>query len=279
MLDNETFEFTMPEDVTPTSEDETQETTEIVNEENGDSSVEDKTVEDDSVKAEVKDATPEAPFMTIKFNHESMDLSKEEAIELAQKGKNYDVVNEKYEALKGSESFINEINRLAKANNMSVEDYVKNLTDVQTTFEINKEVEALREMYPNSDEALLEELAKSRLNDKASLVSKKEQDEKTAKKQEITRQMNIFAKRHPNIDPSKLDKSVYLLMEKEGYTLSEAYETFVADQKAAEDKVLESQAKIKKQNDENKARSLGNMSNQETETLDEAGLFAKYLGI
>lgn len=216
--------------------------------------------------------------MTIKFNHESMDLTQEEAIQLAQKGKNYDTINAKYEAIKGSEPFINELNRLAKANNMSVDDYIKNLADVQSAFELNREVEALQEQYPDTNPEVLQELAMSRLKDNANLVSKKEQDAETAKKQEIGRQIDVFSKRYPNVDPSKLEMGVYNLM-KEGYTLLEAYESFNADKRAANDKVKESQAKIKQQNDENKAKSLGNLANQETETLDDAGMFAKYMGL
>lgn len=195
-------------------------------------------------------------FMKIKFNKEEISLSHDQAVELAQKGMNYDRIYESYQA---SAPIINEINRLAQLNGMNAEEFMLNLSQVQSQFELNAEMDALREQYPDSDEALLEELARTHLNNRSAQAAQQQQQHQNARKMEINRQMDIFEKRYPNVDPAKLDMDVYRLM-KDGYTLLEAYETVMADKRAAQEKANASREKVSKQNEENKRRSLGNIS-------------------
>lgn len=225
--------------------------------------------ESNDTDSQVAGSQSQPAFMTIKYNKESKDLSKEEAIELAQKGMNYDNIYGRYESLKANEGTFDELNRLAQANNMSVQDYLKNLTDVQQKFELDKEIDALKEQYPNSDESLLEELAKAHLKDNSNIVSKKQNEEQENRKKEVARQVEIFQKVHPNVDPSKLDMSVYKLMDESGYTLTEAYDICYANEIKAQKEKQESLEKIEQQNRTNKERSLGNLSNNGVEAKDE----------
>lgn len=217
-------------------------------------------------------------FLEIKYNKEPRNLTKDEAIELAQKGMNYDNILGKYNALKDNESMFEELNRLAKLNNLSLNDYVKNLSDVQEHFELNKEIEALKEKYPESDDSLIEELARTHLMTRENLESAKKQEQENAQKQEIEKWLDKFSSRYPDVDPSKLDKSVYDKI-KEGYTLMEAYDIYLDGIKKEEDKKAESLETIKKINDENKAKSLGNIGNQENASESDQNIFAKYLGL
>lgn len=238
--------------------------------------VEEKPVVDEQKEEEVKENTDpqvaspqdQPSFLQIKYNKEAKNLTKEEAITLAQKGMNYDEIHSRYESLKANEGTFNEISRLAAANGITVAEYVKNLSDVQEQFEFNKEVEALRQKYPNSDEEALQELAKAHLANNANVVSRKKEEEANVRREQINRQIDIFKKRHPNLDYTKLDKSVYALMN-EGYTLLEAYETFNADKIEAEEQKRISLEKSKEQNQINKSRSLGSTSNQGYEEEDE----------
>ena len=213
---------------------------------------------------EAREQTETAPFLTIKYNKEARNLSQDEAIELAQKGMNYDSIYEKYNALKPYEGQFSELNRLAKANGMSVEDYLNNLKEVQDAFELNREVEQLRKEYADADETLITEVAKSRISQRKDSNEaariRQEDSKKDAIRSEVERQVNKFEQRYPDVDPSKSDKEVYDLM-KEDYTLLEAYEIVQGEKRAAEDRIKEKQALSAKQNEENKKMSLGNLTN------------------
>lgn len=192
------------------------------------------------------------PFLTIKYNKEQKGLSQEEAVELAQKGMNYDTIYDRYNTLNS------ELTQLAQANGMSVEDYIKNLNDVQNQFEINREAEHLKSQYGDIDDTVLNELAKYRINDKRNVVNQKAEADKSASRQEIERQLDKFQTRYPNVDPSKLDQEVYSLMSG-GYTLLEAYEAVQSDRRSAEQRAKDKAEASAKMNEENKKRSLGNL--------------------
>lgn len=234
--------------------------------------------EDDTNQVETEDAAkqPETDFLKIKFNHEEFGLSKEQAIELAQKGKNYDALNEKYNRLANDPNLI-ELNRLANANGMSVNDYLKGLSDIQKKADLDNEINALKAQYPNADEALLTELAQSRLNTAKQTQNDQKKQAEASRKAEINRQLDVFTKRYPDKNPQALDSRVYSLMN-ENYTLLEAYEIVQAQERALKEQAQNSQSLKEKQHMENKTRSMGNTSNQEGEDLSDSALFAKYMG-
>lgn len=216
----------------------------------------DEESDDNTDQSDSKDEHGQPDFLKIKFNKEEISLSRDQAAELAQKGMNYDRV---FEGNQTMTPIYNEINRIAQANGMSVQDFMLNLSQLQSQFELNNEVAMLREQYPDADDSLLEEVARAHLNDKsAQLVNQQRQNEE-ARKKEINRQLDIFEKRYPNVDYKSLDMDVYRLM-KDGYTLLEAYETVMSDKRAAQEKERASREKISKQNEENKKKSLGNLS-------------------
>ena len=106
-----------------------------------------------------EEAKPE-PFLNIRYNKEDVALTREEAIELAQKGKNYDKVLGSYNDLNSK------ISRLAKMNGMDISTYLQNLDRTQLNFEVSKEAKELKKKYPNSDDVLLEELARRNVSER-----------------------------------------------------------------------------------------------------------------
>lgn len=231
---------------------------------------EDKPVEEpieEDVHDEPEEAEPEtesAPFLTIKYNKESRNLSQDEAVELAQKGMNYDRIYSQYEALKQYEGLDKELEALAKANGMSIADYVANLKEVQNSFELNREIESLKETYQDADESLLSELAQSRINARKEgnlrIAEEKAVNEKSQLRSEVERQVNKFEERYPDVAPDKLDSEVYDLM-RGGYTLLEAYEIVQGEKRKAEERIKEQQSLSARHNEENRKKSLGNLSN------------------
>lgn len=244
-----------------------EESTEIKDEE------EKPTLESEESKEEVKEESKEEtkeetletkPFLTIKHNKKARDLSQEEAIELAQKGANYDHIYEQYSSLKQFEGIQKELNDLAKSNGMTLEDYINNLKEVQSQFELNKEVEELKKTYGEVDDSLINELANYRIGNRHSIAKesaeKKKESEENSLRQEVEKQVDRFSAKYPDLEPDKLDKQVYELMN-EGYTLLEAYETVKNEKQAIEDRIKEKQELSNKQNEENKKKSLGNLNN------------------
>ncbi len=213
---------------------------------------------------ETKETEQTQPFLTVKFNKEPRNLSQEEAIEYAQKGLNYDKIYESYSAMKHYEPLMNELSRLASMNNMSEEDYIANLANIQTDFEIEQEMETLKSRYPDSNEEALKELATLQINERRNTAAENANTARKqtadARKQEIGRQLDIFSKRYPDLSPQNLDAKVYDLM-KDGYTMLEAYETVEAERRDLAEKEKESQEKISRKNEENKKKSMGNTTN------------------
>ena len=201
--------------------------------------------ETENIEAETVEEEASKPFLEIKYNHETRGLTQDEARELAQKGMNYD-------------RFYGDLYELANMNGMSVSDYINSLRDTQTRFEINKEVRALQKQYPNADKEMLEELATRRFNESQSQrirdAQESQQREDDSMRKEMERQLDVFEKHFPDVDPQKLDQKVFDYMA-QGYTLLEAYTIWADAQKDTP------QARVSRKNEENRKRSMGNTSN------------------
>lgn len=227
-------------------QDESSDSTEVS--ENANQNTDDSSTESDGA---------DVPFLKIKYNKQEMDISKEEAITLSQKGMNYDNLLGKFDQLNSR------LEKLAKANGLTVDSFLENIESVQDRLELDQELEQLKQQFPNTEESALEELANSRISKRKTEnlrnAEAQEQKNQEAQRNEIGRQIDIFQKRYPDLEPQNLDPQVYDLM-KDGYTLLEAYESVEADKRLAAEKARQSQEKISKKNESNKAKSLGNTS-------------------
>lgn len=88
---------------------------------------------------EIKDTTPENPIIIpVKFNKEEYSLTKEQAIELSQKGMKYDAISNQWEKLKG----------LAKAENKGTEEFLYALEKMRT----EKRIKELKEQCGGNEE-------------------------------------------------------------------------------------------------------------------------------
>lgn len=199
----------------------------------------------------------EEPFLNIKFNKENIGLTKDEAIELAEKGKNYDRIKGKYDETN------NLLQGLATRSGMSVDEFLKTLSDTQERLDVDREIDVLKAQYPTTDENVLRELATSRIRERNGVVAqqnaKAEQEKVEQRQNEIARQVANFQKQYPNLQADKLDPSVYEMMDNEGYTLLEAYTIFKATK--PNNGVKQSQVKVNEQKERNKTKSYGSMTN------------------
>lgn len=88
---------------------------------------------------EIKDTTPENPIIIpVKFNKEEYNLTKEQAIELSQKGMKFDAISNQWEKLKG----------LAKAENKGTEEFLYALEKMRT----EKRIKELKEQCGGNEE-------------------------------------------------------------------------------------------------------------------------------
>lgn len=193
-----------------------------------------------------EEAKPE-PFLNIRYNKEDVALTREEAIELAQKGKNYDKVLGSYNDLNSK------ISRLAKMNGMDISTYLENLNKTQMNFEVSKETKELKKKYPNSDDVLLEELARRNVSER---LGKEEKAEETIPLAEIERQAKALEKYYPGVDIAKLDDEVLDYMN-DGLTMLEAYSLWKGKQAQSDAEENARKQKIASRNEENRRKSYG----------------------
>lgn len=267
MLEDGLFDDFAEEDF---AEESTSETEENPTEEGGTPTPDNKPVEE-----EISNKTEE-PFMTVKYNSEEKGLSKEEAITMAQKGMNYDKINTNYNNMKTEFDSIKPIydqfSKLAEESGMDVGSYIESLQNMQKNYAISKEVEALKAQYPTTDTALLEEIARKRVEDNAranaQLAQQNADTEQEARKNEIKRQLEVFERRYPKVNPQELDQRVYDLMD-DGLTLLEAYQEVEAEKRAVEAQKQQEKDKVNQQNQSNAKKGLGNIGNAEDIDVDD----------
>lgn len=224
------------------------------------------TTEESETSEEVTQTVEESPFLSVKYNKEDRNLTREEAITFAQKGMNYDKLNERYT---NQHSILE---KLASANNLSVEDFLNELQTAQNSYAISSEVERLREQYPDADEELLKALATERV-EHTPRVSESEKRE-SEHQAEINRQFESFKKRFPTVDAASLDDEVYQLMD-EGHTLLEAYSIVENNKNKKDIDSLSARIKELENMAEKRKKSYGNTSN--TGEVDEASAFERFL--
>lgn len=210
-----------------------------------------ETVEESSETPEVAETPWE---LDVKFNGEERILGKDEARILAQKGMNYD-------------RFYEPLERLARANNMSVGDYMKQLESTQSQYELEQEMENLRNdpKYENVSDEVLEEIAQSRVKDfntnREQYFQEQTQKQNDLEQQRVQREVDMFLEEYPEFkdkDPNTLDPKVYEFV-RQGYTLLEAYNKFQRLNTAKSQ--AESKAKVNELNETNKRKALGNTTN------------------
>ena len=189
----------------------------------------------------------EEPFLDIVYNKETKNLSKDEARTLAQKGMNYDHMLERYAP----------IEELARLNNMDTVTFIKTLNETQRQFELDKELNSLKQQYPNTDETVLKELAQSRAEGRVAAQKEKFQKEQNeqvnAQEQQVKRDLELFKQEFPDVDYTELPQEVYENV-RNGLPLLSAYYKYL--------RTTESVAsKVDKINETNKQKSLGSTTN------------------
>ena len=190
-------------------------------------------------------------FLTIRFNKADMKLTKEKAVELAQKGANYDHVFQELQSYREG-PIGRAMKAYADAAGMSVEQYAEMMEQQQAAAAEKQAMEELQDQYPDAPEELLREHVKLKLE---------ENKAKTASAVETKRQRewSEALAEYPDIKPDSVPQDVHdavangmkpldaLRLHELAYLRAQ-----IADLKSANEK--------KQHQDENRARSIGSAS-------------------
>lgn len=222
--------------------------------------------------AKNNEGTDNKPFLTIKYNKQDKELSQEDAITLAQKGMNYDHLQSKVDSLSKTTARLEE---QAKANGMTVDEYLDKLDEVQRDFEYNNALEKAKAENPGADEKLLERIVKAEieLSRKDKELNKVNTKTKIAEEKhaDLQKQIDKFLSIHTDIKADQLESvltdDMYELMD-QGYTISEAYDKIKSNEAVASNSAAKAQAKVNQKKEDNKSKSLGNISNSGETTKD-----------
>lgn len=161
---------------------------------------EEVTESEEDTKPSEEEAEPvtEPQRIKVKYNHEEKELTLEEAATLAQKGLNYDKIQEKLNALQ-SDPRLSFVEELARENNMTTEQYLEAVKE-------HREQQRLNELIQqNIPEDLAREILENR-KFREQLQTK----EKAAQDQEKQQaQFNEFVQTFPDVKPEEVPKEVW----------------------------------------------------------------------
>ncbi len=193
-------------------------------------------------RAEETEAAPEEWSLDVKYNGEQRKLSKEEAVELAQKGLNYDKIAERLKTAEGSEE-LKQLKKLAAEAGVDPSDYLAGVTARLRQADEEKLKKSYLEKGVSdklADELVREE--RQRAEDRAAMNELKRELEFFKARERAKETWTGFLKEHPEITsydelPSEVKEGV-----RQGKELADAYNAYeigVLKQKLA----LEAQAK------------------------------------
>ena len=186
-------------------------------------------------------------FLTIRYNKADKKLTKEEAIELAQKGMNYDHIQQELQSYR--EGPIGKaLKAYADAAGMSVEKYAEMMMEQQEAAEEKKAIEELQERYPDAPDPLLKEHVRmQREVNKAKAETAAEARQKAAWSEALA-EYSISA---DNVPQDVLDAVA------QGKSPLMALREHEIQQLRAENSKLTAALETKQKQDDNRARSIG----------------------
>lgn len=202
---------------------------------------------------------PESPAQTlkIKYNGKEQEITMEQAVELAQKGMNYDKVLNERNGLRVDARASELIHRLAEESGMDIEQYVGFVEDQQKSMTLQREIESIREKYPDMQDEAVKELANSRAAEKARKREEAAAERKKASEEAKQKPWIDFLREFPEYK-DELPNDVIAYIEK-GSTPIEAMLRFKLDAGEQKIKELEDKLTSQEQNTKNKQKSVGSV--------------------
>lgn len=200
---------------------------------------------------EPEKADEESDFLTIRYNKADVKLSRAEAVELAQKGKNYDHVFDELKSYREGP-----VGRAMKAYadeaGMTVEQYAELMISNKDAADEKAAMDKMEEEHPDWPEEAIRELVK------AQRAGAKEQA-KTAEEAKRQKAWADALAAYPEIKPDNLPQDVQDAVA-QGTSPLEALRTHELAELRAKVAELTSAHEAKKKQEDNRARSIGSAS-------------------
>ncbi len=195
------------------------------------------------------------PFMHITYNGVEEALTREQAIELAQKGRNYDKLLQRNQQLANDPALVM-LNEMASRAGTTPENYLKQLNTFQQTNEINKLAAKLKEQYPSTDDKLLLDYAQRVYMENVNKLKEQEmarqQQMHEATQQQLINDIRYMQQNYPEVDLEHLPAEVIQMMQN-GTNLVQAYSIY-------ENRLLKNKLVAFDKNTQNAKKSVGNIA-------------------
>lgn len=234
-------------------------------------------------------------FLKIKYNGQEQMLSKQKAIELAQKGQNYDKKLAEVQSLKQEIERLNasfnaplmqSVMNIAKKNNMTADQLAQYFNNYEYQNELSSKVQELRSRYPQAQEELLRELASKDIEKEKYSVQAQQfnaQQQKQAQlQQQNNRELQEFTRLYPNVKEEEFTED-FLNDVRQGMNVTTAWEKHLSAEKDKQIKELKTEMeklqKAQKERDfSNKvqAKSTGSLKGSNPKNVDNDSFLGGY---
>lgn len=211
----------------------------------------------------------DAPFLDIRYNKEDVHLNKDQAIEYAQKGMNYDKLNERYSHVNG------QLEELARRNGIGVDEFMDKLFATQDVVEIQNELDILKEQFPDTNEEALKELAQSRVAQRRGESLRETQnlkeEQENAQREAIGNDIQELLDLYPNLtidDVKAFPKEIWQKMDENGKSLVYNYGVWRNKQAELNKPQIEAKQRAQQLNVQNQQRDIGSTTNVNTAKVD-----------
>lgn len=222
---------------------------------------EDTGTAEEETPAESTEEKPEAEeqaakeFLKIKYNGAEESLTQEQAIELAQKGRNYDKVYGQLQDLRNDPT-IRVIDEQARRAGLTRNEYITRLAQFQDESNISRIAQEFKTKYPDVSDEVADQYARSQyqnqLNARAQQEAKQRQQSETHKRQIASEQVRAFMTQYPDVKIDKLPDEVVADINN-GESLLSAY-------RAYENKQMRAEIAALRKNGENKKKAVGHVA-------------------
>ena len=196
-----------------------------------------------------------ADFLTVRYNKADKKLTRAEAVELAQKGLNYDHIKAELDSYRDG-PIGKAIKAYADQAGMSVEKYAEMMAAQADAAAEKKAVEELREKWPDAPEDLLQEYAKKTISDNKARAASAEE----AKRQ---REWAEALAEYPDITPETIPQEVHDATNR-GKTPLLALREYEIKKLREDLSNIKSAQEAKAKQEDNRAKAVGSLAGNPT---------------
>lgn len=194
--------------------------------------------------------------LDIKYNGAIESLTKEQAIEYAQKGRNYDKVMSQLNALRNDPTR-QVFEEQARRAGLSLDEYAQRLQRFQEESNITRIANDFKQKNPDVSDEVANQYARAEYQNQINLRAQQDAMQRaqaqSVREQRAKDQVEAFLQTYPDVDIRTLPQEVVDDINIRGETLLSAYRAF-------ENKRLRSELEAARTNQANKAKATGNLS-------------------